>query len=85
MSARWAVLFALLAVHRRGIRHAGTHGVGEDEPHDSSTVRLKIGGSRSDWSLTVQGDAVFTRYLDALFVTRRTALFGAVGLEAELQ
>jgi hypothetical protein len=36
------------------------------------------------WSITVQGDAVITLYQDALFISRRTALFGALGLEAEL-
>jgi hypothetical protein len=36
------------------------------------------------WSLTVQGDVVFTRYSDALFISRRTALFAALGLEVEL-
>jgi hypothetical protein len=48
-------------------------------------MRLKIAADAdSTWSLTLQGDVVFTRYADALFISRRTALFGALGLEVEL-
>jgi hypothetical protein len=47
-------------------------------------VRVKL-GDRSSWSITLQGDVVFTKYLDALFITDRLAFFGALGLEAELE
>jgi hypothetical protein len=36
------------------------------------------------WSITVQGDAVHTRYLDALYITRRWAYFLALSLDAQI-
>jgi hypothetical protein len=48
-------------------------------------VRLKLGGEGRRWTLTFQGDAVVTSYLDALYIQRRTALFGAFALETELE
>jgi hypothetical protein len=48
-------------------------------------LRIKLASDAdTTWSLTVQADAVFTRYTDALYISRRTALFGALGLEVEL-
>jgi hypothetical protein len=48
-------------------------------------LRFKFSSDQhTSWSFTVQGDAVITQYQDALFITRRTALFGALGLEAEM-
>jgi hypothetical protein len=46
-------------------------------------LRLGLGemmGAR--WSVTGQADVVWTRYSDALYLTERTAYFGALGLEA---
>jgi len=34
------------------------------------------------WVLTLQADGVFTRYLDALYLTSRSALFTAISLDA---
>jgi hypothetical protein len=39
----------------------------------------------SSWTITLQGDIVFTRYADALFIRERMAFFGALGLEAALE
>jgi hypothetical protein len=48
-------------------------------------LRWRLPGERSTWSVTVQGDVVFTRYLDALYISQRMAFFGALGLEATLE
>ncbi len=37
---------------------------------------------RTPWALTFQFDAIYTRYLDALYITQRRAFFGALLLEA---
>jgi hypothetical protein len=34
------------------------------------------------WALSFQLDGMYTRYLDAIYITRRWAIFGALGLEA---
>jgi hypothetical protein len=48
-------------------------------------LRLRLGdGGGTSWTLTLQGDAVFTRYHDALYITQRTAYFAAFSLDAEL-
>jgi hypothetical protein len=48
-------------------------------------MRWKLSADpHTTWSITFQGDAVVTRYQDALFISARTALFGALGVEAEL-
>jgi hypothetical protein len=39
-------------------------------------------GPSAPLSITIQGDAIFTRYLDALYITQRRALFAASTLEA---
>lgn len=44
-------------------------------------LRLHLG---EVWSVTLQGDWVHTTYRDALYITQRTALFGALTLDAEL-
>jgi hypothetical protein len=44
-------------------------------------LRLRLG---TTWTTTLQGDAVFTRYHDALYITQRTAFFAAVTLDAEM-
>jgi hypothetical protein len=33
------------------------------------------------WALGFQLDAIYTRYLDAIYISRRQALFGALSLE----
>jgi hypothetical protein len=48
-------------------------------------LRLRLGdGGGTTWTLTLQGDAVFTRYHDALYISQRTAYFAAISLDAEL-
>jgi hypothetical protein len=38
--------------------------------------------AHTPWSLTFQLDTIYTRYLDALYITRRQAFFGVLSLEA---
>jgi hypothetical protein len=47
-------------------------------------LRWRFAGDQSTWSVTVHGDVVYTRYLDALYISERMAFFGAIGLEAAL-
>jgi hypothetical protein len=47
-------------------------------------LRWRFAGDGSSWSITVQGDVVFTKYLDALYISDRMAFFGALALEAAL-
>jgi hypothetical protein len=59
-----------------GPLHTLTGGVG---------LRLRLGdGGGTTWTMTLMGDAVFTRYHDALYITQRTAYFAAFALDAEL-
>jgi len=37
---------------------------------------------RSPWTLSFQVDGMYTRYLDAIYISRRWALFSALGVEA---
>jgi hypothetical protein len=49
-------------------------------------LRLGIDGAgRSTWTITLQGDVVYTRYKDTLFIGERLAFFGALGLERLLE
>jgi hypothetical protein len=43
---------------------------------------LVIKGRRQSWAMTFEMEGIFTRYLDALYITQRRALFGNVSLEA---
>jgi hypothetical protein len=43
---------------------------------------LLIRGRRQSWSLTFEMEGIFSRYLDALYITQRRALFGNLSLEA---
>jgi hypothetical protein len=40
-------------------------------------------GVGTDWILSISADAIFTRYLDALYLTRRRALFASTSLQAQ--
>jgi hypothetical protein len=44
-------------------------------------VRLN-GDAHAPWMLTFQLDGIYTRYLDAVYISQRRAMFGALGLEA---
>jgi hypothetical protein len=41
--------------------------------------------AHAPWVLFVQGDGIFTRYLDALYITSRRGVFFATGLEVEIE
>ncbi len=41
--------------------------------------------AKTQYGLSVQGDAMYTRFLNSLFVTTRTAVYGTVGFDAEFQ
>ena len=44
-------------------------------------VRLSADG-HAPWMLSFQLDGIYTRYLDAVYISQRRAVFGALGLEA---
>ncbi len=37
---------------------------------------------KAPWTLNFQLDGIYTRYIDAVYISERRALFGALGLEA---
>jgi hypothetical protein len=39
--------------------------------------------AKTQYGLTLQGDVMYTQFLNALFVTRRTAVYGSLNLDAE--
>jgi hypothetical protein len=46
-------------------------------------VRALVSADRhAPWALTFQLDAIYTRYLDALYISQRRALFGSLSFEA---
>ncbi|MDB4983107.1 MAG: hypothetical protein JWM82_3859 [Myxococcales bacterium] len=44
-----------------------------------------VDGRRQSWSLTFEVEGIFSRYLDALYITQRRALFGNLSLEATFE
>lgn len=51
------------------------------------SLRLRLGGDQggAQWFITVQMEGMFTRFLDALYVTQRRALFGNLVVEATFE
>ena len=45
-------------------------------------IRMEFGTPSLPWAATFQMEGIFTRYLDDLYITSRTALFGDLSLEA---
>lgn len=57
-----------------GPLYTGTAGLG---------VKVRVNSDvHAPWTLTLQVDAMYTRYQDTVYITRRTALFSAVTFEA---
>jgi tetratricopeptide (TPR) repeat protein len=50
-------------------------------------ARIALGEveAKTQWGLNLSGDVMYTKYFDALFITYRTALYGAVGIDAEFE
>jgi len=48
-------------------------------------VALGKAEGNTQFGLTVTGDLMYTRFFEALFVTTRTAVYGALGFDAEFQ
>ncbi len=50
-------------------------------------ARLALGAleAKTQWGLTLQGDVMYTKYFDALYITFRTAVYGSLGLDAEFE
>ncbi len=50
-------------------------------------ARIALGGgeAKTQWGLNLSGDVMYTKYFDALFITFRTAVYGAVGIDAEFE
>jgi hypothetical protein len=46
-------------------------------------IKVRLGSDpRAPWALSFQLDGIYTRYLDAVYISSRRAVFGALGLEA---
>lgn len=51
-----------------------------------SGLRVTLGsGGKVEYGLSLQADVMDSRYFDALFITRRTAVYGTVGFDAEFE
>jgi hypothetical protein len=50
-------------------------------------ARVALSGSeaKTQWGLNVSGDVMYTKYFDTLFITFRTAVYGAIGIDAEFE
>lgn len=48
-------------------------------------IALSPAESATQFGLTITGDLMYTRFLDSLFVTNRTAVYGAVAFDAEFE
>jgi hypothetical protein len=48
-------------------------------------IALTKGEAKTQFGLTIQGDLMYSRFLNSLFVTSRTAIYGAIGLDAEFE
>jgi hypothetical protein len=40
--------------------------------------------AKTQYGLSIQGDCMYTKYFDALFITQRTAVYGSIGFDVEL-
>jgi hypothetical protein len=41
--------------------------------------------AKTQYGLSIQGDVMYTRYFDALFITQRTAVYGSLGFDVEFE
>jgi hypothetical protein len=50
-------------------------------------MRIALGAveSKTQFGLNLSGDIMYTKYFDALFISFRTAVYGAVGIDAEFE
>jgi len=46
-------------------------------------IGLSAPEAKNQFGLTIQGDVAYTQFLNALFITRRTAVYGSLNLDAE--
>jgi hypothetical protein len=48
-------------------------------------ARIGLGSpeAKTQLGLNISGDVMYTRYFNALYITFRTAVYGAVGIDAE--
>ena len=40
---------------------------------------------KTQWGLNLSGDVMYTKYFNTLFITYRTAVYGAIGIDAEFE
>ena len=46
-------------------------------------IKVRVNSdTRAPWALTLQLDGIYTRYLDAVYISQRRAMFGALSFEA---
>jgi hypothetical protein len=48
-------------------------------------IALTSSESKTQWGLNLSGDIMYTKYFDTLFITFRTAVYGALGIDAEFE
>ena len=48
-------------------------------------LALNAPESKTQWGVNFSGDIMYTKYFDALFITFRTAVYSAIGIDAEFE
>ncbi|MGO8999305.1 MAG: DUF3570 domain-containing protein [Polyangiaceae bacterium] len=50
-------------------------------------ARIALGApeAKTQWGINLSADVMYTKYFDTLFITFRTAVYGAVGIDAEFE
>jgi hypothetical protein len=50
-------------------------------------ARIALGSQegKTQWGVNLSGDVMYTKYFDALYITYRTAVYGAIGIDAEFE
>jgi tetratricopeptide (TPR) repeat protein len=48
-------------------------------------IALSPSESKTQWGVNLSGDVMYTKYFDTLFITFRTAVYGAIGIDAEFE
>jgi hypothetical protein len=48
-------------------------------------IALSSAASKTQYGLSIQGDVMYTKFFNALFVTQRTAVYGSLSFDAEFQ
>jgi tetratricopeptide (TPR) repeat protein len=89
----WALAYTGLTNPQTGAITVPTYRTTDRELSPLATVtagggaRIALGAPEAtvQYGVTIQGDVMYTRFFDAIFLTTRTAVYGSVGFDAEFE